>query len=67
MINLLVFLEVLKELVLIGLIIDVSKPCDREHVTFGLLEIILFECDLNQPGVTFDHLEHQMVLLLIPI
>lgn len=46
-VNLLVFLKVVKELILISLIIDIPKPADREIALFCLLEFVMFQRQLN--------------------
>ena len=42
MIYLLIFLQIIKELILIGLIINITEPCDTESSAFCLLEIVMF-------------------------
>lgn len=43
MVDLLIFLQVFKELILITLIIDVTEPTDREVILFGLPHLIEFK------------------------
>jgi hypothetical protein len=57
MIDLLVFLEVFEELVLIMLIVNVSQPTNRVHIGFGLLKVIVLQGQLYQFCVTLDHTE----------
>ena len=42
MVNLLIFLQIIKKLILIGLIINITKPCNAEGSAFSLLEIVMF-------------------------
>ena len=62
MIDLLVFLKVFEELVLIMLIVNVPEPTHRVHVGFGLLEVIVLQGQLDQFRVTLDHSEVEWAL-----
>ena len=63
MIDLLVFLKVFEELVLIMLIVNVPQPAHRVHVRFGLLKVVMLQGQLDQLRVTLDHAEIEWALV----
>ena len=63
-VDFLVLLKIIKELILVGLIIDISKPRDRERGSLGLLELVMLQRQLNQPRVTFNHFEEHIVAII---
>lgn len=62
MIDLLVFLKIFEELVLIMLIINVAKPAHRVHVRFSLLKLVVLQGQLYQFRVTLHHAEVERAL-----
>ena len=42
MVDLLILLQIIKELIFIGLIINITEPCDAESCALSLLEIVMF-------------------------
>jgi hypothetical protein len=57
MINLLVFLKIFEELILIMLIVNVPEPTHRVHVRLGLLKVVVLQGQLDQFRVTLHHAE----------
>ena len=63
MINLLVFLQIFEELVLIMLIVNVPEPAHRVYIRLGLLKIVMLEGQFDQFGVALHHAEVERALI----
>jgi hypothetical protein len=63
-IDLLILLKIFKELVFVGMIIDVAKPANRERPSISLFETVCLKCVFNKFRITLYHFEKEIWLLL---
>ncbi len=62
MVDLLVLLKIVKKLILVRLVIDISKPCYAKYGALSLFELVMFKGKLNKVSVALNHFKEQVIL-----